>query len=487
MIQYAYEVQQMMLQAQYKAKQNQASGQGHSQSQAQPPAQPQTQSQNQPQTQFQAQPQAPTPVQTPSTQPQHQQLNAANLQQQQEELQKSRAASLAKNSNSSSKPPAAPTTSHAPVHFGAQSPRGQGVPQYFTKKNELTPDKLQPPASKKRKTGNAAGTPTQLTPASQASPPSKVASPEIQKSAAPVFKCQHANCKAPAFTARGQLEEHTREAHQPKEEHITDPVGYVLESLRVALNLDESGKSKAAESKAGNEGTPGNASKSLSSAPTPVAFKKEAATPTAKSGADLKVPPTGRASPASAKALAPSDPDTWANALVPRQWFTEVFRDVADLNRSVSTEFLTSWLDNTAFSPPGSPPNLTDDKSSPHKSDISATDNLNITIASTGEAKRSAVRDSAGDSQVHSAANENSNWLPGEWFDDILLSDAPALDMDGLIDLDWENTEEDTGFKKRDEMDASEEWLKAWVPERVAQKPIKREGTAGVAAIDRKR
>ena len=431
------------------------------------------------------------PPESRSADPQHPALNAENLQQQQAELQKSRASAMQKGSGT--KPPAAPTTTKAPVNIGVQDPRGQGVPQYPDQRDPLTVDKLVFPPSKKRKSNNqgasVVSTPAQMTPGSQSSPPSKVDSPEIQRA---TFKCQAPKCKHAPFTSKSQLDRHTKEVHPPKEE-ITDPVGYVLESLRIALNLDDSGKSRPVESKPG----PDTPRPGVSSAPLN-AIKRESSTPTAKIVQELKTPQGAKSSPASDGKSAAGDskrptqaPDPWANTTIPRQWFVEVFRDVADLNRPVSADFLNAWYENTAGSPPPSPPssNLTDDKSSSHKSDISATDNLNITIGGAGISGGGTVAKTTNGEQ----RNNSSSWLPSAWFDDVLPGDMAALDMDGLAEMDWEaafgKADDDIGSfstKKRDQTDPSHEWLKAWAPEKLNQTPPTKEGAVSVGTAKRK-
>ena len=442
---------------------------------------------------------AQAPVQNAkSSQPQ---LNAANLQLQQAELERNRAAKLQNSKNPGSKAPAAPTTANAPTHLGAKSPRGQGVPKY-PQKNELTQDKLVlPPAKKRRpnKDTSAAGTPVAMTPGSQASPAAaKIDSPEAYRQPTINFKCQVPKCNQSPFASKAQLDKHLKQAHPPKEENITDPVGYVLESLRIALNLDDSGKSKLGDSK---DVSVGVRSESL---------KKESGTPTAKTVNGLRTPQASKGSPlpetksnwAQGKAVAsqskqPQSPDSWSNTSVSRQWFMEAFRDVAELNRPPSGEFLTSWLVNSAVSPPLSPPatNLTDDQSSPHKSDISATDNLNIKIDIPGVVGADGKRISEKDK---STENLGDSWLPSAWFDNVLHGDLSIPEVDGFAGMDWENAlgslhdeaaiTGPTSVKKED-LGPSEEWLKAYAPEKLAAPAIglKKEKTPGAVATGKKR
>lgn len=378
-----------------------------------------------------------------ASQPQHQQLNAANLQQQQEALQRNRAASVQK--NQSNRPPAAPTTSHAPFSFrGGQSP--QGVPQFYGPKNELTQEKLHLPASKKRKNhpvASAESTPaqTQLTPGPQSSPLGiKVESPETQRVPVPaLLKCPVPSCKiSGGFASKGDLEKHTLEIHEPKEEQITDPLSFVLESMRLALNLDENGKTKLKETKRSQEALQAPAMKTSASAQGRSGVKQEVATPmsrnltgtgpspstnslkTPQASGNIKTPASeSKQSIKDAPKLAAKAPETatldpWSNSNVPRHYFSSIFRDVADLNHPVSTDFLTSWLDRT---PPSIPSSPDAGDPSPHPSDVGVNDHLNINI--TG-------------------AIEDKNWLPADWFDDGLPGDLAALDMGQLGDMDWE-------------------------------------------------
>lgn len=439
--------------------------------------------------------------QNPNTpqQSQHPQLNAANLQKKQEELHRKHFSDMQKYAHL--KAPAAPTVSHPPVNLGAQSPSGHGVPQYNLSRKELTQDKLQLPPSKRRKPNNqgqsTVGTPAQ-TPGSQTSPQSKVESPVITKITAPTaIKCQAANCKASPFQTKTQLDKHVKESHPPKVDHITDPVGYVLESLRIALNLDDNGAPKSTEGKNTQEFGSVAMSKTLTSALQDTVVKKESSTPMARTVQELRTPQNVKSSPVpDSKVPAESIKNqqsltSWANSPLPRQWFAEVFRDVTNLNRRNPNESLTDWFDATAFSSPGSPPNLVDDKSSPHKSDISATDNLNIAIGTGGTIPNKGTTTTLGtilpDARTDSVNGES--WLPSEWFDDLGSSDMVTLDVDGFIDMDWEtsfgqdenNAGTKTESKRRNESDPSDEFLKAWAPEKIADRTIKKEGAASVA------
>ena len=395
--------------------------------------------------------------------PHTQQLSAANLQQQQEALTRTRAASLHK-SQGKNKPPAAPTTSHVPFPFGSQSP--QGVPQiYVPKKNELTQDKLQLPVSKKQKKNqvpNVNSSPAQAKqpPGTHIPPSTKANFSDAQHaSAAPAIKCPIPDCKHPAFGSTALLEKHTKDAHEVKDEQITDPLEYVLGGLRMALNLDENGQSRRAESNNNQEPSQATPSKISASSQAVKGIKQEVATPTSKTIAGLRTPQAKTPTSTPNKEVSrPNQPsvvaDPWASASVSQQWFSEVFRDVADTNRNLSGEFLASWLDSQPA------PELTStdespqstDKNSPRKSDISATDNIDITII-------------GGD-----------GFLTENWFD--IAGDLESFEMAGLTNMDWDttlpaenvNVSGDAGKKTAAEGDTSNEWLKVYAPEKYNEK-----------------
>lgn len=416
--------------------------------------------------------------------PQPQQLNTDNLRQQQEALQKSRAATM-KDQHKNRAPPA-PTSSHAPFTFGQQSP--QDVTQFFQNKNELTQEKLVLPPSKRRKGNSAASPPSAAVKGSKGSPIRKVESPEVARGPAieRMAKCPKPGCKSSGgFATKADIDRHIAEVHEPKEEEITDPLGYALEGFRMALNLDVNGKPRPAEQKSTNETLQAPAMKPALSAQGKT-FKQEASTPMSRSHtgtgpspaasllrtpqttANVKTPtsdtkPTSKDVSKSSSTVAKESEstaalsDSWSTSNVSRTWFPEVFQDVASLNTPVSSDFLSDWLEVNPFTPttPSSPPSSAD-KSSPHKSDISANDNLKITIAGA----------------------DGEKWLPAEWFDVGLPGDMAALDMDEFMDMDWETAfgpveEKDGGLgkgKKRDEWEASDEWLKVYVPEKWEEK-----------------
>ena len=435
----------------------------------------------------------------PAQNPPQQQLSAANLQSQQEALNKERAANLQKShASSGNRAPAAPTTSQPPFPFGAQSP--QGVPQFYPTKNELTQEKLVLPVTKKRRnnTGASPSTPAQVptpAPANKLSPFGKVESPEAQRTPAlpPTLKCPIANCETgtAGFSTKIDLEKHIADTHDTKEPVIKDPLdaaAYAIESMRLALNLDESGRSRPLQEPK-SESMQEQASKIALSAQGQSSVKQEGATPmsrnptqtgpspssnflkTPQAAANTKTPASDTKSTgkdvkatASAKSPAAAAPDLWANSHVKPEWFKEVFSEVADLNRPVGNDSINDWLERNPFTPSTSPSSGAPSKDSPHKSDISANDTLNINVNS-------------------------DDWLPPEWFDDGLPSDMAALDVGGLMDMDWEATfakpeeeggEEEGGGggeegeevlakgkrrRERDPLEPSGEWLKAWAPD----------------------
>ena len=432
---------------------------------------------------------------------QPQQLSAKNLQQQQALMNAARVASAQQKSqaNSSSRAPAAPTATHPPFSFKSQSP--QGVPHYNDAgKSELTQDQLKLPQPKRRKPNQAASpasTPAQTINTPVTKSPPKIDSPDAQRvpMAPNMFRCAVSDCESgkTGFSTREELEKHQMAVHEPKEPAIKDPLdaaAYAIESLRIALNLDENGKSKAVAPKA-DQGFSKEEKGNLQ-APTmkPSAssqshnIKQEVATPmsrnptqtgpspssnllrTPQTTTNVKTPASDAKSAgkdvgakgSTVKSMPTSAPDPWANSNVKPEWFKEVFSDAANINRAVPDDFITSWLERNPFTPPTSP--SSGDKDSPHKSDISANDNLNINLAA-----------------------DDGDMLPSEWFDDALQGDMEALDVGDLMDMNWDTTldageEEEMlgkGKRRRDPMEPSDEWMKAWAPEQYEEKLKKRD------------
>ena len=416
-----------------------------------------------------------------------QQLNAANLQQQQEALNLQRARSVQKShADNSNRAPAAPTTSHAPFAFGAQSP--QGIPVYA--KNELTQEKLVLPEKKKRRYNAASpATPaqTQTVPTVKSSPGPKAESPDAQRTpAAPqVIKCPVPDCQSGAagFVSREDLEKHTFEAHDPTH-NIKDPLDaarYAIESLQIALNVDENGKPKPVAQEPKSENV------TLQAAPmkTTVSsqgFKQEAGTPMSRNPTQtgpspasnlLKTPQTAAtaktpvseaktvgkdavavatSAPAETKVPPTAAPDPWANSHVKPEWFKEVFGGVANLNRQVPMDIVKEWFERNPLTPPTSPSSGSAEKDSPHKSDVSANDELGIKLVAT----------------------EDQDWVMADWFDESLHDDLANLEIPDIMDMDWETAfgkvdDEENGGKgkKRDANETSDEWLRAWAPDKL--------------------
>lgn len=134
-------------------------------------------------------------------------------------------------------PPAAPTSTHAPFQFGANSPDGR--PQYVAPP-AVTRENLQMPPTKKIKTGQQTSSPA--VPGSQtASPQTKITSPELKKHEpkavpkAPAFPCTMADCElgAPTFPTEALRKKHMEEFHvQP----FQDAEKFLEQSLFVALD-----------------------------------------------------------------------------------------------------------------------------------------------------------------------------------------------------------------------------------------------------------
>ena len=313
----------------------------------------------------QAPAQRPAPAQQQQSQPQK--LTAESLRHHEDQEQKSRAATLQKNQDNN-KPPAAPTAAHPPYPWGQVSPDGAAIK---FGEDKVTRETLKFPANKRRKNNqSAANTPTQIVqtpPINQASPP-KIESPVLAKVAQPPkMKCPVEGCKSKAtFATQAEINKHITDAHPPKEETITDPLAYCLESLRIILNLNESGKSKPVEQK-----------------PT-ANIKQEAATPMSRNPTGpstpgntlLKTPLTNIKTPQSTakstpsksvphhqnngimNTTAPAETDPWANCLVTEEWFRTVFSPVRHLNHPVSPTFLSSYCIRQAKDDPTAPLNI---------------------------------------------------------------------------------------------------------------------------------
>ncbi|KAI4725515.1 hypothetical protein E4T49_06734 [Aureobasidium sp. EXF-10728] len=157
-----------------------------------------------------------------------------------------------------SKPPPAPTSA-VPPPFPVSYSSPHGVPVYDGSIQGLTPDKLQLPANKRRKTGqpgSSASTPANAgtTPGSMPSPNIKMQSPEdkrrqLQPKVEPPrgperkFKCADEYCEShvTGFEKEDELQAHTAEVHK----QIENPLDFFLENAAAAFELDLDGNEKA--------------------------------------------------------------------------------------------------------------------------------------------------------------------------------------------------------------------------------------------------
>lgn len=447
--------------------------------------------------QAQGQPQA----QQPAPNQEKAQLNAANLREFQNAVQAQRAASMQKHhSNHGNRVPAAPTSDKPPFPIGPQSPHGNplayGPPT-------LTADQLVLPQNKRRKSNNhqasAGSTPVQAqeTPLAKSSPLGpKMTSPEVQRAPVPLmsFKCSVSNCQSgqKGFATQAELEQHNIAAHSPEEPVIEDAFEFALDSMRLALGLDENGKSKPPK-----EALEAPKMKASLSAQSHTAIKQEGSTPIARAGTQtgpspasqlLKTPQAssnakspasdGRAAVQEGKGTAAKGPSTeptpppfdpWAGSSITPEEITSAWSSLADMQ---SLSFTKSQMGLTPSSTLSSG-NGKSEKNSPRASDISENDAVKINIGVGNEDK--------------------DNWIPSDWFEDCLYGDIESLNVgqDTLMgDVDWDIFGDEGGDtvmmdagaaaaaaagaggskgKKRDTQDVmSEEWLKVYAPEKLA-------------------
>ena len=166
-------------------------------------------------------------------------LTAANLHQQQQQLNKM----SQKPANRGVQTPAAPTSSHAPFHFGATSP--QGLPSYVGKPS-LTQDNLHLPARKKQKPNSAGLQPTSASTIASPQLPkpsdSKEQQPVVAAPAQPSFVCSEKECDrhTVGFNTQEELKRHTYEEHVKV---LQDPLKYASDNLASMLGLDLEGRS----------------------------------------------------------------------------------------------------------------------------------------------------------------------------------------------------------------------------------------------------
>jgi hypothetical protein len=172
----------------------------------------------------------PGPPQSQAQQP----LSAENLRQLQAQTEAQR---KMKGPKANDVPPA-PTAAQPPFPLGDS--RGHGTPRYATQGLKQEDLKLDP--NKKRKK-NPPGT-AASTPATNQGTPAPIQSPEVTKAKKPEvnsFKCTVASCEyqMKGFQSKAELDEHTKDAHKPVEEHIADPRAFFIDQARQGLGLDE--------------------------------------------------------------------------------------------------------------------------------------------------------------------------------------------------------------------------------------------------------
>ena len=143
-------------------------------------------------------------------------------------------------SSKDNRTPAAPTSDKPPVSFSNHAPSPHGVPFEYGP-TDLTADKLALPPAKKRKMAKDAAAVTVIP---TTSPKNSKKSIPVAKPEA-VYKCGVAGCEAGniGFATEVELKKH-EDVHKVVEPPITDPLAFALESMRLALGLDENGKSK---------------------------------------------------------------------------------------------------------------------------------------------------------------------------------------------------------------------------------------------------
>ncbi|KAL8664420.1 MAG: hypothetical protein Q9202_003110 [Teloschistes flavicans] len=412
-------------------------------------------------------------------------LSAANLKEQQNALQAQRAAAMQRHhSGHGSRAPAAPTTEKPPSFpLGPQSPHG--IP-FYEGPASVTVDQLVLPQPKRRKSNHnqpsADSTPV-LVPdmaVAKSSPLGpKMASPEAQRASVPQmsFKCSISDCQfgQRGFATQVELEQHNADVHAPEEPMIEDPAEFALESMRLALGLDENGKSKLQK-----ENLEAPAMKASLSASSNMAIKQEASTPMSRTGTQtglspswqlLKTPQSssnarnpaadgkavgvkGSATPAKEATPPPYDP--WAGSSISAEEISLAWSSLADMQSLSFTKFQPGLTPSSTLS-------SSNEKNSPRSSDISENDAVKISVDVGKEDKDS--------------------WIPGEWFEDV-YDDLESLNMgqDSLMeDMGWGVLEDEPDADMADvnsmmsknkkiaaETGTSEEWLKHYAPEKLA-------------------
>ncbi|KAI4195245.1 MAG: hypothetical protein LQ350_007304 [Teloschistes chrysophthalmus] len=413
-------------------------------------------------------------------------LSAENLKEQQNALQAQRAAAAMQRHHSGhgSRAPAAPTTDKPPNPFplGPQSPHG--IP-FYEGPASVTVDQLILPQPKRRKSNHnqpSAGSTPVLVPDTTVAKSSplgpKMASPEAHRAPVPQmsFKCSLSDCQSgqKGFATQAELEQHNTDAHAPEEPMIEDPAEFALESMRLALGLDENGLSKVQK-----EHAEAPAMKASLSASSNAAIKQEASTPMSRTGTQtglspswqlLKTPQSssnvrnavadgkvvgmkGNASPA--KEATPTPYDAWAGSSISPDEITSAWSSLTDMQSLSFTKYQMGLTPSSTLS-------SSNEKNSPRLSDISENDVVKIGMDVGKEDKDS--------------------WIPSEWFDDV-YGDLESLSMgqDNMMeDMGWEPVVDSPDAEMADvnttsrnkkiaaEIGTSEEWLKVYAPEKLA-------------------
>ncbi|KAL8993134.1 MAG: hypothetical protein Q9169_006577 [Polycauliona sp. 2 TL-2023] len=413
-------------------------------------------------------------------------LNAANLQEHENLLKTERAQRPGANLKNHNRAPAAPTSEKPPPFpppLGPQSPHGH--PKYGP--TTFDPNQLVLPQNKRQKRQPSAGStpvPAHGTPLAKSPPMGpRQNSPAMPKAPMPQlsFKCGSSDCQSgqEGFATQPELEQHNADLHQPEEPIIDDPVEFALSAMRDALGLDENGKSKPLEA---------SKMKQSLSAQSHASIKQEALTPMAQAGlpasSRLKTPQAssnarspapdsskGKTAQGSATPLQETTPpscDPWAGSCISAADIVSAWAPLADMNSMSFTELQKGLTPSSTISSGNEK-----SENSPRESDISENDLVKISLGVPTSEK--------------DIIDEN-NWIPSEWFDDILHRDIESMNFgapdpylqDGALDIfaGIEDTQMvDIGpttagkGKKRDEQDfVSEEWLKVYAPEKLPAK-----------------
>ncbi|KAJ0116525.1 hypothetical protein J7T55_007505 [Diaporthe amygdali] len=209
-----------------------------------------------PQPQQSQQPQQPQRPEQPAPAPAPTPLNEANLAKQTQALNKAHQRSNSK----SGQPPAAPTSAQPPFPFGATSP--DGAPRWVAP-TPLTQEKLQLPNAGARKRVKTAANAQASSPAvssQNASPQTKVTSPELKRkepkpAPKPAFMCTEPGCELAdtGFPTEEARKQHHQEVHVLPYE---DPQQFMQQSFATAFGLDENGQTKSQQQPGPEEATP---------------------------------------------------------------------------------------------------------------------------------------------------------------------------------------------------------------------------------------